>query len=186
MQYALPVYNLEHLSNISDDEIQFTIDDNTFLECLLLKIRGESIKFASNLKKTVNLEEENLKREIKILEGNVTDSTYNSEILDLKKQKLIDLRNKKIDGQMIRSRINWLQDGEKPSKYFSSLENKNYLEKTIQKLKIEANKIISNQKEILNEVKKFYADLFSNKDSLLRKCDLHKTLSGVPVSQLDD
>ena len=186
LQYALPIYNLEELSKIPDDEIQFTIDDNTFLECLLLKIRGESIKFASNLKKKANLEEENLKKEIKILEGKGVDSTYEPDMLDLKKEKLIELRNKKIDGQIIRSRINWLQDGEKPSKYFCSLENKNYLEKTIQKLKTKSNKVINNQKEILDEVKNFYSDLFSNKDSLLTNCDLQKTLSGVPVSRLDD
>ena len=52
-QYAIPVYNVGYLESIPDSDINFTITDNTFLETLLLKLRGESIKFASKLKKRV-------------------------------------------------------------------------------------------------------------------------------------
>ena len=50
-QYAIPVYNVEYLDSIPDSDIKFTITDNIFLETLLLKLRGESIKFASKIKK---------------------------------------------------------------------------------------------------------------------------------------
>ena len=50
-QYANLVYNVEYLDSIPDLDIKFTITDNTFLETLLLKLRGESIKFASKIKK---------------------------------------------------------------------------------------------------------------------------------------
>lgn len=36
---------------------------------------------------------------------------------------------------MIRSRAHWLEEGEKPSKYFCNLESRNFLNKTIKKLK---------------------------------------------------
>ena len=50
-QYAIPVYNVEYLDSIPDSDIKFTITDNIFLETLLLKLQGESIKFASKMKK---------------------------------------------------------------------------------------------------------------------------------------
>ena len=48
-KYALPVYNLEYLKHTGNN-IQFTIDDDTFLEVLLLQIHGETIKYSSKLK----------------------------------------------------------------------------------------------------------------------------------------
>ena len=34
----------------------------------------------------------------------------------------ISIRSNKLKGQLVRSWLQWLQDGEKPSKYFSNLE----------------------------------------------------------------
>ena len=48
---------------------------------------------------------------------------------------------------MIRSRIQWLQDGEKPTKHFCNLENKAYTEKTMKKVKLENGEIITEQKK---------------------------------------
>lgn len=38
---------------------------------------------------------------------------------------------KKMQGQCIRAKIKWIEDGEKPSKYFTSLESRNYINKQI-------------------------------------------------------
>ena len=48
--YSVPVYNIENLDGIPDQNIQLTIYDRQFLEVLLLHLRGETIKFASGLK----------------------------------------------------------------------------------------------------------------------------------------
>ena len=50
-QYVILDYNVEYLDAIPDSDTKFTITNNTFLETLLLKLRGESIKFASKIKK---------------------------------------------------------------------------------------------------------------------------------------
>ena len=39
-QYALPVYNLEDLDKIPNEEIQLRINDQLFLDVLLMEIRG--------------------------------------------------------------------------------------------------------------------------------------------------
>ena len=49
-KYAIPVYSLDFLRNNFSD-IKMSIEDDIFLEMLLLRIRGESIKFASHEKK---------------------------------------------------------------------------------------------------------------------------------------
>ena len=62
------VYNPNSVAAIPNSELQFTIADDTFLEILLLKIRGETIKFASTLKKQSNELELKLETDIENLE----------------------------------------------------------------------------------------------------------------------
>ena len=67
-QYPIPVYNVEYLDSIPDSDIKFTITDNIFLEILLLKLRGESIMFASKITKERQTKEVLLIAEIEQLE----------------------------------------------------------------------------------------------------------------------
>ena len=46
-EYAIPVYSLDFLSKVSNDSVQLTLSDSQFLEMLLMRVRGETIKFAS-------------------------------------------------------------------------------------------------------------------------------------------
>ena len=47
LQYCPPVYNFNTFSNIPNSDIQFLINDQLFLETLLMEIRGKSISYAS-------------------------------------------------------------------------------------------------------------------------------------------
>ena len=49
-KYAVPMYDLDYLKNNSTN-IEMIIDQDLFLEMLLLRIRGETIKFGSMKKK---------------------------------------------------------------------------------------------------------------------------------------
>ena len=49
-QHAVPIYHPDHIHKVGDTDIQFTIPDTTFLEMLLLNIRGNTIKYSSKLK----------------------------------------------------------------------------------------------------------------------------------------
>ena len=51
-QYALPVYDIE---NIPDQQIQFTINGQLFLETLLIELRGKSISYSSYNKKNYDM-----------------------------------------------------------------------------------------------------------------------------------
>ena len=67
--YALPIYSKDYVTSISDHEIQFTINDQLFLETLLMEIRGKTISFSSFTKKRNNEKEKNLISEINTLEN---------------------------------------------------------------------------------------------------------------------
>ena len=65
---------------------------------------------------------------------------------------------------MIRSKVKWAEEGEKPTRYFCCLESRNYVNKTIPKIEKGDGSIIRNQQEILSEVKKIYSDLYNCQD----------------------
>ena len=54
--------------NVASDEIQFIINDQLFLETLLMMIRGNTIKYSSEKKKKRVKEETALEEDIKRLE----------------------------------------------------------------------------------------------------------------------
>ena len=76
-------------------------------------------------------------------------------------------------GNIIRSRVQWHNEGEKPIRFFCSLERLNYIEKTIKRIDNQ-NRIITNQKEILGEFGKFYEKLFKSNDHNLPDANLDK------------
>ena len=74
------------------------------------------------------------------------------------------IKKEKIQCLLIRSRVRWVEEGEKPTKYFCSLESRNYINKTIPKVIKDDGNIISKQDEMLNEIYLFYSTLYKNYD----------------------
>ena len=182
IKYAVPIYNFDNFSKFQDEEITLTISDDLFLEMLILTISGETIKYSSLKKKKEKNNEIKLISEIEELEkkNNITDAN----ILDAKRQELILLRESKMKGHYIRSRVQWLHEGERPTKYFCSLEHQNFITKTIKKVKTKDGTIITDQKVILAEVKSFYSQLFQNQDNKINEVDLKDLLKGIESRKL--
>ena len=84
LRYAIPVYNPDIITTLHDSCIEFTIPDSNFLEILLLQICGETIRYASALKKKTFQREQTLIQEIENMEKDF-DST-NRKHLELKKK----------------------------------------------------------------------------------------------------
>ena len=170
-QYAVPIYNLENLHEIPNDQIQFTINDQLFLETLLMELRGKSISYSSFIKK------ENEK-----IEHNHTPEY--SIALDELKDQLQTLRIHKMHGHLIRSRAKIIEEDEKPTKYFCNLETHNYANKNIPKIEKSDGTTITEQSSILKEAKQFYEHLYSNKDEQLSDINLCQELAGFDVQIL--
>lgn len=73
-----------------------------------------------------------------------------------KKNTLNEIRNEKTAGIMLRSRSRYEELGEKPTKYFLQLENRNYTNKVINKLVDENGNEFNDTKNILNCQLNFY------------------------------
>ena len=166
LKYALPIYSLQFLKQIPPN-ITFTIDDDLFLEMLFLRIRGDTIKYASSLKKHNKTKEDQLLKDIAYLESQLDNNSHNYQLLIDKQLELENLRKIKVDGEQIRSRHQWLKEGEKPSKFFCNLENKNLIEKTIKSVQLQDGSFVTKQNQILSHIRNFYVHLFTNKDDTL-------------------
>ena len=182
-KYAVPVYNLHNLETIDDAEIHLTVDFDIFMEMLLLRIRGETIKYANYIKKKMSENEKILISKIQTLEQ---ANPPNMELLTITKSELEKLREKSMKGHLIRSYTQWLSQGEKPTKYFCSLEHHNYTEKTVKKVIKKDRTEVLDQKHILNELKSYYSNLFKSQDLQLENFDLNELLYAYHVNKLDN
>ena len=81
-------------------------------------------------------------------------------------------------GKLVRSRAQWVDEGEKSTKYFCGLESKNYTSKIIPKVEKDNGEIVTDQKEILKEVQYFYENLYKNKDED-KGCSLKDIVDGL-------
>ena len=157
-QYIVPIYNLEFIkNNINNDLLEFTISDQLFLEMILMEIRGKTIAYSAYKKKQKQERENNLIKDIENLENSQDPDL---ELIETKKEELQNVRKEKLNGIIIRSRVKWAEEGEKPTKYFCSLESRNYVNKIIPKVVKEDGTSITKQEDILNEVKNFYKNLY--------------------------
>ena len=139
---------------------------------LFMRIRGETIKFATTLKKENKIREKTLLEDIDHLERIQDETGTNSKLMEDKKLELQKLRENRIKGQMVRSHLQWLDQGEKPTNFFCKLETKNFVDKTIKKVQTADSSVITEQHQILKEVQKFYSNLFKSKDNSLGTSDI--------------
>ena len=84
--------------------------------------------------------------------------------LEKLKNDLYNLRENKMQGILVRSRANIIENGEKPSQYFCNLESNHYTSKVMNVLEHENGEIITKQKDILKETRKYYENLYSSKE----------------------
>ena len=72
-------------------------------------------------------------------------------------------------GAQIRSRIKWIEEGEKNNKYFLSLEKRQYNSKIMTSLVDQQGNVISKQTQILEMKQNFYRNLYTQKFNLIRQ-----------------
>ena len=165
-EYAALPYNRDNLDTISLEDINFTINDQLFLDVLLMKIRSKTISYASFKKRTFLESEKKLVSEIEELEKKESMNVFEQDLLSAKKEELVNIRDFRLKGVLLCSRARWVEDGEKVSSYFCSLEKRNYVNKSMNKITLANNVSITctNKKEIVNEVKEYYKNLYTSRD----------------------
>ena len=176
--YAAFPYDRKNLKNVPLEDISFMISDQTFLDFLLMKIRSKTISFSTYKRKKIEEEEKILVEEIEEFEKRENLTLTEQNLLGNKKDALFRVRQKKMKGVLIRSKARWVEDGEKISSYFCSLEKRNYINKSMNKLIDRNDNVITDKKEIVNEVKSFYSTLYEKKE--VENVDIEDLVSNIP------
>ena len=123
------------------------------------------------------------------MEVNINDNLdsaneHELNLLKEKKTRLEEIRQKKLEGVMLRSRCRYTDMGEKPTNYFLNLESRNFTSKVITKL-IDNNDIeYVNTNEIINQQREYYKQLYSESINI-DDIPLEKTL-GENTKKLSD
>ena len=118
-----------------------------------------------------NLTEIKVIAEIKVLEQQ--NYLTKQSLIYTKKHELVQLREQKMKGHYIRSCVQWIHKGERPIKCFCSLEKRR-----------KDNTLISDQGQILLELKDFYSQLFQTHDNNLEELDLDLLLKDLKLDRL--
>ena len=162
-EYAALPYIREQLSKIPKCDIQFVISDQLFLDVLLMKLRSKTISYAAIKKRLDEKKENDLQNSIQSLETKIVLTENEKRKLEQDKQELVAIRDKRMEGVLLRSRARWIADGEKITKYFCGLEKRNYVRKQMTKLALNNGEEIYESKDIIKEVKVFYERLYSER-----------------------
>ena len=80
-------------------------------------------------------------------------------------------------GHCIRAKVKWIDKREKPSKYFLTLESRNYINKQIPQLVRNDGITIYDHFEILKETKCYYENLYRKREQYLDTNDIIEQFS---------
>ena len=133
-------------------------------------LKAEIISFSRTKRKNLSHERVVLTNEIIKLKALLVtgDFSVSSAIRDLE-NKLKELVLKELSGVAIRSKARWLEEGEKPSRYFFKLERERIQRNSIFSVLDSNDAEVFSHAEIEQEIVQFYSNLFST-DSIDTFC----------------
>ena len=174
----------EELQNISSCD--YFKNKNLQWDFVKCQIRTITIAYSKTKCKEAKEKEKKVKTELEKLEQKIIGCSNETILLDYFKMKeqWEQIEMSKAEGAIMRSRTQWVEMGEKNTKYFLNLEKRNYNQKYIKKL-ICNEETITDPFEILNEEKKFYENLYTSKVKTKGK-NIDSFLSKINVPQLSD
>ena len=126
------------------------------------------LAYSKNKAKKQRKRESDVQIRLEELEKRISDNT-NADFInnslnekEILKQQLLLFYEEKATGLMLRSRTRWTEKGEKPTKYFFNLEERNYSSKKIAELELPNGKHLHKADEILKGIENFYKDLYTS------------------------
>ena len=189
-------YKVNNTNFPNDDPQNFNIGSQLLFDVIKLEIRGKTISYASALKKSKLKEQKDLENNIDKLHKIYTEnpSMENLQKFDEANNKLKLIRDKNIEGIIMRSKAKWHLEGEKNTRYFCNLEKKHYEEKCISKLVDEDGNEKTTMPDILKETASFYKRLYTSTNPSINREDIEMffdrntdfyTLSNEEAEQLE-
>ena len=89
---------------------------------------------------------------------------------------------------MFRSNMKWIEQGEKPTKYFFNLEKTNYEKKLVREVKLENEERISNPAQVNKEIEAFCRNMYTAKinDNMDSQQKFNEFIENLNIPQLND
>ena len=148
------------------NEPQLITSKQMFWEVLKLRIRGMSIPYSTARKKKLIQDEREKEQKLKELNDELCLINNNKQVIinEMEKLKsdLIEIRESRIRGSLLKAKAREYCDFEKPTKFFCNLEKRNNINKTVNRIKVK-DETITDPKKILEELKNFYKHLLTSK-----------------------
>jgi hypothetical protein len=165
----------------------------TLWDTIKCVVTGETIKYSSlkkrnRIKQVKNLQESLAKLQDELHNGPSSDDTL-TEINRIKKdiEEIISIDTK---GSIMRSKIQWYEEGEKSSKYFLNLEKLNYNSKNIKRIENDNGEVLTDNNDILNCEVEFYKSLYKSlnlENNEMEYADLiYNNLDNIPKLSEDE
>ena len=140
-------------------EFDYLQNKGLLWDFIKMKIRGMTIKYCAKQKREREEHERNINKQLLELDLNPF-SEDNAEQTALLKSELETIIQMKTEGAILRSKVQWAEEGERNTSFFLNLERHNAENKIIQQLKVE-NNTITDSESILIELQLFYKKLYS-------------------------
>ncbi len=102
------------------------------------------------------------------------------------KEEYEKLYEDKARGAIIRSRANWIANGEKNTKYFLGLEKTNYNRLNINQLIVENGNTVEDQSELMSFIHSYYQQLYEDPEVFEEEESMKKFLNKIPTQEISE
>ena len=135
------------------------------------------VQYSIRKKRAMTERENKLINEVATLEHRIQNVEDNESLNDLDRAsaELKDFRRIRMEGVLLRAKARWIEQGEAPTRYFCSLEKRQYTQKYISCLEVEGS-LISEQEEIMQALGKHFSDIYKSKPRMKKLQDIKHLL----------
>ena len=144
------------------DEFKDITDKRILWDLIKNRIRQVSINYSKEKAHKRREKITDIEASLKTCEENCgrSPSPENLEQLEILKSEYNSIYEYLSQGAIVRSRATWYEKGEKSNKYFLNLESHKKAKSSVRKVFNKDGILITDPKKILQEIEKFYSDLY--------------------------
>lgn len=151
----------EEISEVIEKSKEDSVDLALRWEYIKLKIREASIKFSRKIQEEYSRLETELETRLLFLGKNLILSREAREEYQGVKRELFQIQSIRAREAMVRARVKWMGQGERPTKYFLNLEKKRFTAKTMTSVLDGEGTLLTSPDDILNFEKRHFATQYA-------------------------
>ena len=161
-------------------------------ELIKMEIRNATISYTKYKAKVSRDRAEEIRHLLEQLDNTICNKFFSPDInqlllqYDNLKSELQSLYENKGKQGMFRAKCRWVEQGERPTKYFFNLEKRNYNKKTIRELRLEDKSTTINDKQILDQIEAYFRDLYTSVNTAFSQDEYDEFTQHLQIPKLSD